>query len=109
LCLFWAFFVAFFPELYGFPLSIYLLSGWLTAKFPGINWLSHDAGHLPEMLFGWKVNPHFGPFHIVSNVFILGGFWLLSKAWPVITVRKDAPADAKDWEGKPDKLSELKR
>jgi ferredoxin len=33
----------------------------------------------------------------------------LSKAWPVITVRKDAPADAKDWEGKPDKLPLLER
>jgi len=27
----------------------------------------------------------------------------------VITVRKDAPADAKDWEGKPDKLPLLER
>jgi hypothetical protein len=78
--LFSAFVVALFTEMYGFPLTIYLLSGWLTEQFPGINWLSHDAGHLPEMLFGWKVNPHFGPFHILSNVFILGGFWLLSKA-----------------------------
>ena len=82
--LFSAFIVALFTEMYGFSLTIYLLSGWLTEKFPGINWLSHDAGHLPEMLLGWKVNPHFGPFHILSNVFILGGFWLLSKAWPVL-------------------------
>lgn len=82
--LFSAFVVALFTEMYGFPLTIYLLSGWLTEKFPGINWLSHDAGHLPEMLLGWKVNPHFGPFHVLSNVFILGGFWLLSKAWPVL-------------------------
>lgn len=82
--LFSAFVVALFTEMYGFPLTIYLLSGWLTEQFPGINWLSHDAGHLPEMLFGWKVHPHFGPFHILSNVFILGGFWLLAKAWPVL-------------------------
>ena len=82
--MFSAFLVALFTEMYGFPLTIYLLSGWLTERFPGINWLSHDAGHLPEMLFGWKGNPHFGPFHLLSSAFILGGFWLLSSAWPVL-------------------------
>ena len=82
--MFSAFVVALFTEMYGFPLTIYLLSGWLTQNFPGVNWLSHDAGHLLEMLFGWKASPHFGPFHILSNVFIIGGFWLLAKAWPVL-------------------------
>ena len=33
----------------------------------------------------------------------------LAKAWPVITTRKDAPDDAKDWEGKPGKLDLLER
>jgi len=33
----------------------------------------------------------------------------LSKAWPVLVERKDAPPDAKDWEGKPDKLPLLER
>lgn len=33
----------------------------------------------------------------------------LSTQWPVITERKDAPADAKDWEDKPDKLPLLER
>jgi ferredoxin len=33
----------------------------------------------------------------------------LAKAWPVITERKDAPDDAKEWEGKPGKLSLLER
>lgn len=79
-----AFLVALFAEMYGFPLTIYLLSGWLQSAYPGIDWFSHDAGHLPEMLFGWKANPHFGPFHILSFVLIGGGFWLLSAAWPVL-------------------------
>jgi len=79
-----AFLVALFTEMYGFPLTIYLLSGWLQSAYPNVNWLAHDAGHLPEMLFGWKTNPHFGPFHMLSFVFIGGGFWMLSSAWPVL-------------------------
>lgn len=79
-----AFLVALFTEMYGFPLTIYLLSGWLTTKFPGIDWFAHDSGHLPEMLFGWQGNPHFGPFHIISTVLIFGGFLLLARAWKVL-------------------------
>jgi protein-S-isoprenylcysteine O-methyltransferase Ste14 len=79
-----AFIVALFAEMYGFPLTIYLLSGWLSKQFPEVAWLSHDAGHLLEMMFGWRVNPHFGPFHMASFVFIFGGFWLLARSWPVL-------------------------
>ena len=79
-----AFLIALFTEMYGFPLTIYLLSGWLTAKIPGFNIYSHDAGHLLEALFGWRSNPHFGPFHILSSVFIGGGFILLASAWKVL-------------------------
>ena len=79
-----AFIVALFAEMYGFPLTIYLLSGWLTSRYPVVDWMSHDAGHLLEMLVGWKANPHFGPFHLASTVFIAGGFWLLAAAWRVL-------------------------
>ncbi|EHK55594.1 methyltransferase family protein [Allomesorhizobium alhagi] len=79
-----AFLVALFAEMYGFPLTIYLLSGWLQSRFPGIDWFSHDAGHLLEMMFGWRLNPHFGPFHIVSFILIGGGFVLISAAWRVL-------------------------
>lgn len=79
-----AFLVALFTEMYGFPLTIYLLSGWLQSRYPGVNWLSHDAGHLLEMLLGWKANPHFGPFHLLSFAFIGGGFVLISTAWKVL-------------------------
>jgi protein-S-isoprenylcysteine O-methyltransferase Ste14 len=79
-----SFLVALFTEMYGFPLTIYLLSGWLQSRFPGVDWLAHDAGHLPEMLFGWRANPHFGPFHLLSFAFIGGGFWLLASAWKVL-------------------------
>ncbi len=33
----------------------------------------------------------------------------LSQEWPVITVQKEAPEDADDWVGKPDKLKLLER
>lgn len=79
-----AFLVALFAEMYGYPLTIYLLSGWLTSRFPGVNWLSHDAGHLLEMMFGWKANPHFGPFHIASQVLIFGGFILTAASWKIL-------------------------
>ena len=75
-----AFIVALFSEMYGYPLTIYLLSGWLQSRYPGVNWLAHDSGHLLEMLFGWRSNPHFGPFHLLSFALIGGGFWLLSAA-----------------------------
>ena len=79
-----AFLVALFTEMYGFPLTIYFLSGWLQSRYPGVNWLSHDAGHLLEMMFGWKANPHFGPFHVLSFIFIAGGFVMISAAWRVL-------------------------
>lgn len=79
-----AFLVALFTEMYGFPLTIYLFSGWLSRRYPNVDFFSHDAGHLWETLLGWKGNAHFNPIHIASNLIILAGFLLLSAAWPVL-------------------------
>jgi protein-S-isoprenylcysteine O-methyltransferase Ste14 len=70
--------------MYGFPLTIYLLSGWLQSHYPNVDWFSHDAGHFLEMLFGWKMNPHFGPFHLLSFAFIFGGCGAISAGWKVL-------------------------
>src|SRR5262249_47445455 len=79
-----AFIVALFTEMYGFPLTIYLLSGWLGSRYPGLNFLSHNAGHLWETLLGWQGDPHLNPLHILSNLLIGGGFILLAAAWRVL-------------------------
>lgn len=79
-----AFIVALFVEMYGFPLTIYLLSGWLMEKIPGIDLFTHNSGHILEDLFGWGGDPHFGPFHIASYILIGYGFILLSDAWKIL-------------------------
>lgn len=76
-----AFIVALFTEMYGFPLTVYLLSGWLSSKYPGMSLQTHNMGHLWESIFGWKGDPHLNPLHLLSNVLIFVGFVLLFKAW----------------------------
>ena len=49
-----AFIVALFVEMYGFPLTIYVMSGWLQTRFPNLDLLSHDTGHLWSTLLGEK-------------------------------------------------------
>ena len=79
-----AFVIALFTEMYGFPLTIYLLSGWLARRFPGVDLFSHGAGHLPETLLGWKGDPHLSPLHLASGLLIAGGFILLASSWRVL-------------------------
>ena len=81
---FGAFIVALFVEMYGFPLSIYLMSGWLQTKYPNLDLMSHNTGHLWSTLLGEKGDPHFGVLHIASYVFLAYGFYLLSSAWNVL-------------------------
>lgn len=78
------FLVALFTEMYGFPLTIYLLSGWLGSRYPGLDLLTHDAGHLWQTALGWKGDPHVNPLHLLSNGLIFGGFILLASAWRVL-------------------------
>src|SRR3989344_5415445 len=79
-----AFIVALFTEMYGFPLTIYLFSGWLSSKYPNLDLYSHNSGHLWDTLLGWKFDPHFSPFHILSIALIAFGFLLLVNSWRVL-------------------------
>lgn len=75
-----AFILALFTEMYGFPLTIYLLSGWLGAKLPGLD-LTHSSGHLWYAVLGMEGDPHSSPIHLLSNVAIFAGFYLIWAGW----------------------------
>lgn len=75
-----AFIVALFTEMYGYPLTVYLLTGPLSGLIPGVD-LSHDGGHLWTDAIGWGGDPHLSPFHLASYVLIGGGFWLVATGW----------------------------
>jgi protein-S-isoprenylcysteine O-methyltransferase Ste14 len=74
------FLVALFTEMYGFPLTIYLLSGVLGSRIG----LSHNSGHLWSDHIGWPWDPHLSPLHLASYALIGGGFWLIASAWSVL-------------------------
>ena len=79
-----AFVVALFVEMYGFPLTIFLLSGWLGRHYPVLDPMSHEAGHLWSTLLGLEGDPHFAPLHILGNLLVVGGFMLIATAWSVL-------------------------
>lgn len=78
-----AFAVALFTEMYGYPLTVFLLTGPLSGLVPGVD-LTHDGGHLWTDLVGWRGDPHVSPFHLASYAFIIGGFWLIAASWRVL-------------------------
>lgn len=89
-----AFIIALFTEMYGFPLTIYLLTSWFGNKFPQINF-SHNSGHLWEDLLGNTGDPHFSILHILSYVLIIGGLILISVSWKTVYQATKQHATAK--------------
>ena len=75
-----AFVIALFTEMYGLPLTVYLLSSWLGSNVVGLD-LTHQGGHLWSELVGWNGDPHVSPFHLASYVFIGGGFVAIASGW----------------------------
>jgi protein-S-isoprenylcysteine O-methyltransferase Ste14 len=80
---FTGFLAALFTEMYGAPLTVYLLGSWLGSQFPQLR-ATHAGGHLWNDLIGWKYDPHLSPFHLASYVLIGAGFWLIAAAWRVL-------------------------
>lgn len=81
--IFGAFIVALFAEMYGFPLTIYLLTSYFGNKFLGLDF-SHNSGHILNTVLGLKGDPHFNILHIASYALIIGGLILIGKAWEVL-------------------------
>lgn len=79
---FGAFIVALFAEMYGFPLTIYLLTSYFGSRL-GLDF-THNNGHVLNTLLGLKGDPHFNILHIASYALIIGGLILLGKAWEVL-------------------------
>ncbi len=75
-----AFLLALFTEMYGFPLTIYLLTGWMGEAYPVLQPYSHKYGHLWVVVFGgstfaWAVVMG------LSLLFLIAGYSLMSKGW----------------------------
>jgi len=79
-----AFIVALFAEMYGFPLTLYALSGWLQSRYPQLDLFAHEAGHLWQTIFGLNGRAHTTALHVASNVLTIGGFVLILLAWRVL-------------------------
>src|SRR5574341_2186461 len=84
-----AFFVALFTEMYGFPLTIYILTGILGSKYPVLNPFSHASGHLWLVLFGGGA-AMMTAIHTISNGLVIVGFMIMGKGWTLIHRAKDA-------------------
>ncbi len=78
-----AFLVALFSEMYGFPLTIYLLTGWLGDAYPALQPFNHKLGHLWVVLFGGS-NLAWAVVMGLSLVLMIMGYTLLSKGWAQI-------------------------
>lgn len=79
-----AFIVAMFVEMYGFPLTIYFLSGWLQTQFPQTDIFAHGSGHLWHTIFGFEGDPHANPIHLIANLFIIAGSYVIYRGWVVL-------------------------
>jgi protein-S-isoprenylcysteine O-methyltransferase Ste14 len=75
-----AFVVALFTEMYGFPLTIYILTSILGSRYPALNPFSHASGHLWVTLLGGGA-AMLTAIHIVSNVLMFGGLVMIACGW----------------------------
>ncbi len=75
-----AFIIALFTEMYGFPLTIYILTAVLGARYPALNPFAHESGHLWVTFFGGGA-VMLALIHIVSNGLMIAGFFVMAAGW----------------------------
>ncbi len=80
---FTAFVVALFTEMYGFPLTVYILTSLLGTRYPATNPFSHVSGNMLAVFFGGSELLS-GFFMLLGGIFMLGGLVIMSKAWKQI-------------------------
>jgi len=78
-----AFTVALFTEMYGFPLTIYLLTSTLGSRYPVIDPFTHINGHLWVALSGGST-AMWGLVMLLSWSAMIGGLVIMGKAWKQI-------------------------
>ena len=80
---FTGFVVALFAEMFGFPLTIYLLTSVLGSQYPAIDPFTHINGHLWVALLGGSISVWIVVM-VVSNAAILAGLIIMGRSWKQI-------------------------
>ncbi|MCB0726597.1 MAG: isoprenylcysteine carboxylmethyltransferase family protein [Ignavibacteriae bacterium] len=84
------FIAALFTEMYGIPLTIYFLSGWLGNTYPVLDPFSHSSGHLFLVFIGISHSVvAMTILHIITNGIIFFGFFMVYKGWKLIYDAKE--------------------
>lgn len=78
-----AFFIALFTEMYGFPLTIFILTSLLKDRYPVLDPFTHAYGHLWLTFLGGGPAMMTG-IHIISNSMIFAGLVIMGIGWRMI-------------------------
>lgn len=77
---FTSFMVALFAEMFGFPLTIYILTSVLGNRYPVLDPFTHLNGHL-WVAFAGGSQSVYAVLHPLSNIFIFGGLLIIVVGW----------------------------
>ncbi len=87
---FLGFLVALFTEMYGFPLTIFLLTSWMGKSYPALEPFSHPSGHLVLVFLGLAHRSlAMVILHVITNGLIFFGLYLMYRGWMKIYKGKE--------------------